>query len=270
MKLRRWRGRIVGMSVALISVAAAGVLLAPSASASGTITFRGTVVCNSGRPVVGVWLASSGGGSGWASWSSMPGRANVAWYTKTISFTTATTSVEPRVGCGNSPASWASTNIPPAKTVSTSYIYNVWCNDPTSGTGRNCYSGKLPSGRSTNWFAGGYCTWGAAELWKKATRTYPSWGGNAKDWATKASALGFTVSSVPHARSVIVFPAYVGTNSSLGHVAWVTKVWVSSGVVYMHIREMNRSGLWQWSDRDIKNDSRYRFIVAPPGVPVNS
>jgi surface antigen len=269
MRIRTWRRRGLAISCVIAALAGSAVITS-SASAAATITFRGTAVCNSGRPVVGVWLASSGGGAGWANWAPMPGRPNVAWYTRTFTFSTSATTVEPRIGCGNTPASWASTSIPPAKTVSTDYIYNVWCNDPASGTGRGCYAGALPSGGSTNRFAAGNCTWGAAELWRKATGQYPSWGGNAKDWATNAGNLGFRISSVPHARSVIVFPAYVGGTGAFGHVAWVTRVWVSGGAVFMHLREMNWGALGVWRERDIAYDSRFRFIVAPPGLPVNS
>ena len=241
------------------------------ASAAGTVTVRGTVVCNSGRPVVGVWVNSSGGGSGLSKFTPMPGKSNVAWYTRTLSFSTAATALELRVGCGGSASSWTSKSIAASRTVATNFIHNTWCNDPTSGTAYgNCYTGTLPNGRSYNWFDGGQCTWGAAEIWNRATGKYPSWSGDARNWAINARAQGFLISTVPHARSLIVVPPYVGTSSSLGHVAWVTDVWVSSGTLWMRIREMNRTGLWQWSTRDVPYDSRYRWIVAPPGQPVTS
>jgi surface antigen len=269
MKVRRWRNRLVGGLCVLVGLGVAGTFAA-SAGADATITVSGTVVCNSGRPVVGVWLTSSNRGSGWASWTPMPGRANVAWYSRRLTFTGASTTVEPHVGCGRTPATWGSTSIAPPRTVSSDRIYNIWCNDPASGTGRSCSTGALPGGLTYNQFVKGYCTWGAAALWFKATGKYPSWRGNAKDWAVNAGALKFTISPVPHPRSIVVFPANVGGARGDGHVAWVTRVWVSAGVVYMHIREMNWGQLNVWHDRDIRYDSRYRFIVAPPGKPVNA
>jgi len=259
-------------TLSLFVVLAASVIgVASPAHASTTLTVSGAAVCNSGRAVEGVWVTSTGGGAGWAGWTPMPGRPNVAWYSRTLTISTSSTAVSLHIGCGGSTSQWASSSYTPSYTRSSSLVLNMWCNDPTSGTGSSCSGGSRPSGRSTNWFSAGYCTWGAAELWRKATGTYPSWSGNAKDWASNAGALGFRVSTVPLPRSVLVEPAYVGTNSALGHVAWVTRAWVSSGIVYFHVREMNASaGFNAWDDRDVRYDSRFRFIVAPPGSPVTS
>ncbi len=197
----------------------------------------------------------------------MPGRPNVAWYSRTVSYTGSSTAVRPVVGCGNTPQKWASSNRPTTKTITQSLVYNVWCNDPTSGNG-SCYTGTLPKTNTRNWFAAGNCTWGAAELWKKATGTYPSWSGNAKDWAVNAGNQGFRISGVPHARSIAVSPA-TSTNS-YGHVMWVTRVWVSNGVTYFRVREMNAVGFNKWSERTVRYETRYKFIVPPVGVPVYS
>jgi surface antigen len=231
-----------------------------------TITVRGTVICASGRTVVGVWIQSSAGGSGWATFTKLPGRPHVAYYTRTMTIGSTSSSVYPTVGCGGTPQSWASSNSAPAKSVSSTYVYNVRCSDPSSGKG-SCSGAPLPSGRSTNWFASGNCTWGAAQLWKKATGQFPSWSGNAKQWNENAAALGFRTSSVPHERSVAVFE-FGGSGN--GHVAWVTRVWVSGSTIMFHVREMNVKGLGVWSERDIALGSGMSFIIAPPGVPVTS
>lgn len=95
-------------------------------------------------------------------------------------------------------------------------------------------------------------------------------GTSALDWATNAGNQGFRMSGVPHTRSIVVWPANQGINSSLGHVAWVTRVWVSGGATYFRVREMNWSGWNVWSERDVKHADYMRFIVAPPGTPVDS
>jgi hypothetical protein len=221
---------------------------------------RGTVVCASGRPVVGVTMETTTGGALAASWAAMPGRPHVAFFSRRVPLADGASVVRPAVGCGGDASAWASTSRPAPLTVTAPFVFNVRCSDPAAGDGTCLAGGVLAWTKSSNTFYRGYCTWGAAELWRKATGTYPAWSGNANRWATNAASLGFTVTDVPQARALMVSPY-----GSAGHVAWVTRVWVESGVTYYRVREMNWVGWNVWSTRTVKHDPAFRFIVAPAG-----
>lgn len=259
----RERGRI-----ALLVIGLAIFTLVPAVPAAAvTATVSGTVFCNSGRSVTGVWIHSSAGGAGWASFTRLPKWSSIAYYSRSVTFPTTSSTVSLTVGCGGSPASWASSNRTSGFGVSSSYVLNVRCADPTSGSG-TCSGERHPGGRSSNTFAGGYCTWGAAELWKKATGQYPLWDGNAHQWDEKAGALGFRRSVIPQQNSLVVFEATSSNRD--GHVAWVTRTWISGSDIWFNIREMNRSGLWTWSNRDVKLGSNMSFVVPRPARWVTS
>ena len=68
----------------------------------------GAVQCAAGRNVVGVWVASTGAASGWASWKANPDRDDVAYYSRTIT-SAADVGIALHVGCGGSPAAWQTT-----------------------------------------------------------------------------------------------------------------------------------------------------------------
>jgi surface antigen len=232
----------------------------PAAAATGTIS--GTVVCNSGQPVVGVYVNSSKGGSGWASWQAQPGRSNVAKFSRGVT-TTGGTSIRLDVGCGGTPSKWRGNNRTGTFTISGSDIRNVSCND-TTGTGTRCSLPPRGSTRSTNWFSPGYCTWGAAEKFRQVVGAYPNWSGNALDWDTNAAKAGWRVTSVPSPQSIFVFQANQGTNSSLGHVGYVRAIEYRSGATYIHTTEMNGSaGFNKWSNQVRKVPSGARFILLP-------
>jgi hypothetical protein len=236
------------------------LLPALPASAVDTALVRGTVVCSSGRPVVGVTVESMVDGARAASWSPMPGRPQVAFYTARVTLQAGSTAVRPAVGCGGTGTAWLSTSRTPPLTVTGPYVLNARCTDPAAGEGTCVAGGRLAASKTWNSFYRGYCTWGAAELWRKATGTYPAWSGNAKYWATNAAAAGFTVTDVPQARALMVSPY-----GSAGHVAWVTRVWVEAGVTYYRVREMNWVGWNTWSTRTVRHDPAFRFVVAPAG-----
>jgi hypothetical protein len=232
----------------------------PAWAADDFARVRGTVVCGSGRPVVGVTLETSTSRPRAALWTAMPGRPDVAFFSRRVRLTDGASVVRPVVGCGGSASAWASTSRPEPLTVTGRFVFNARCTDPATGDGTCTAGGGLPWAKSSNTFYRGYCTWGAAELWRKATGTYPAWSGNANRWATNAASLGFTVTNVPQARAIMVSPY-----GSSGHVAWVTRVWVESGVTYYRVREMNWVGWNVWSDRIVRHDPALRFIVAPAG-----
>lgn len=262
--------RIATTVVVALAAVSLGFQSTP-ARATTSATLRGLAICSSGRTVVGVWVESSAGDSGWASFTLLPGHANMAYYLRTpITFSSSTTSVYVTVGCGGTSQSWASSSSSPAKTISGTYIYNIYCSDPTTGSG-SCSGAPYPSYGSANPGYSGQCTWGAAEMWKKATGHYPSWSGNANDWNNNAKAKGFRVLSTPHERAIAVWEANVGGASSYGHVAWVTKTSVSGSTIYFYVHEMNwTNGVGKWDDRKVTFVSGMSFIVAPPGVPVLS
>ena len=100
----------LGLSAGACAVACMlGVLLAPAAQASG-ITIRGTVSCASSKPVVGVWVQSSRGGSKFASWTKT-GTATAS-YSTSVS-TGLPTNVSLHVGCGGNRQRWGSSNFSP-------------------------------------------------------------------------------------------------------------------------------------------------------------
>jgi hypothetical protein len=71
---------------------------------SSGYTADGTVYCNSGAPVEGVWV-NDGSASGWASWSSWTtGEASFGKYVGWHPYFSIT------VGCGGSPQRWATSN----------------------------------------------------------------------------------------------------------------------------------------------------------------
>ena len=275
----RWRRRVgavaVGIAIMSPSTAAAAPVSEASTTStstattgtSTTVTVRGTAVCASGRGVVGVRIESSIAGSAVATLTAMPGKPNVGWFTLALPYSGTATDITPVVGCGGTGDNWASSSRPATVTISSDYIYNVRCSD---GGDRTCTPAPLARRNSRNWFYAGQCTWGAAEMWKKSTGTYPSWGGDARLWADNARTHGFRVSRVPHAGSLVIWPAGTGGAGSMGHVAWVKSVWVNNGVTYFKVREMNRTGLWQWSERQVRLESYMEFIGAPPGAPVEA
>ena len=78
-----WTGFTISGRAAALAATLLGLTLAavtPAAAATGTITISGTVSCQS-HSVVGVWVESGGGGSGWANWQIIDARhTNIATY----------------------------------------------------------------------------------------------------------------------------------------------------------------------------------------------
>src|SRR5690348_3319948 len=78
-----------GFAPVFACLVATAVLVAgaPQAGAAATITISGTVACDYGHAVEGVWVQSSGGGSGFASWQAVPGFTPAPWvafYSKNV------------------------------------------------------------------------------------------------------------------------------------------------------------------------------------------
>ena len=107
----------------------------------------------------------------------------------------------------------------------------------------------VPTGGFPDRFPFGQCTWWAAYN-RRVT-----WGGNAEDWLTNASALGMPTSARPSIGAIVVYwPG--GRYSPLGHVALVVTVMADAYTV----SEMNAAAGWGrvstrtigWPDPDVQ------------------
>lgn len=111
----------------------------------------------------------------------------------------------------------------------------------------------------------GQCTWGAEEQWHQATGSYLAVSGDAWQWAGTAAAFGWTVTSTPSSRSIVVFPRGVaGAHTDTGHVAWVTAVTQRADGAYLDVVEMSWTyGRYNWDMRTLKADPAFAYILAP-------
>ncbi|GAA2158728.1 surface antigen [Humibacillus xanthopallidus] len=130
-----------------------------------------------------------------------------------------------------------------------------------STTNASAPSASSGTRSSHNWATPGQCTWGALAKWYQSEGYYPGgWTGNAMVWGSGAAAAGYTVSSVPRTRSILVMQPGVQGSSSVGHVAWVTGV--SGNKVT--IIEMNAlAGPYNYNTRTLTNGPGMRYIYAP-------
>lgn len=114
---------------------------------------------------------------------------------------------------------------------------------------------------SSNWATPGQCTWGALNKWYQSEGYYPGgWTGNAMGWGYGARSAGYTVSSTPRTRSIIVMQPGVAGSSSVGHVGWVTAVNGSR----VTIVEMNATaGPYNYDTRTVTLSGGMSFIYAP-------
>src|SRR5581483_11955730 len=99
----------------------------PTTAPATAVNLRGTVVCNSGRPVTGVWVAGTSG-SGFARWSP-EANANVAQYSFSLP---RPQTMSLHIGCGGSNGGWASDNPTPSMNVTGSRDVNALCADNAS------------------------------------------------------------------------------------------------------------------------------------------
>lgn len=230
-----------------------------SASAASSVTISGVVHCNTGA-VVGVWVQSSGGGSKFANWKPLATSALDSTYNATIN-TNLPSSIQLHVGCGGKTSKWGSSNNSPNLSVSGSRTINAFC----SGEGSCSFATK---GATTNRNLGYplQCTEGALNNWHAYTGYWPSWSGNATQWSTTAAQNGYTVTTVPMAKSIVVFPGT--TTNPAGHVAWVNSLTQNSaGAITLNVTEENYDGTASRPTGHIRNwsypaNSSYRYIVA--------
>ncbi|GAA1979699.1 hypothetical protein GCM10009817_20470 [Terrabacter lapilli] len=133
----------------------------------------------------------------------------------------------------------------------------------TTKSGSNGYTPGASAGMraSHNWATAGQCTWGALNQWYQSEGYYPGgWTGNAMAWASGARSAGYTVSSTPRTRSIIVMQPGVAGSSSVGHVGWVTAVNGNQ----VTIIEMNATaGPYNYDTRTVTLSGGMSFIYAP-------
>lgn len=133
----------------------------------------------------------------------------------------------------------------------------------TTKSSSNGYTPGASAGMrsSYNWATAGQCTWGALNQWYQSEGYYPGgWTGNAMAWASGARSAGYTVSSTPRTRSIIVMQPGVAGSSSVGHVGWVTAVNGNQ----VTIIEMNATaGPYNYDTRTVTLSGGMSFIYAP-------
>lgn len=128
-------------------------------------------------------------------------------------------------------------------------------------------SGAVPRGATTtgNYYPGGQCTWYAEQEAAQYTGLWLKSFGNAMYWAGNAAASGWAVAATPRIGSVIVFQPGVDGAGGVGHVAFVTNYYPSTGRVV--ISEMNFAGLGHVDTRTITNginNPGIRYIYLNP------
>ncbi|MFC4787375.1 CHAP domain-containing protein [Nocardioides sp. MAHUQ-72] len=260
----------------LATMAAALVPLQPAAAATVDFTVKGVISCSGGDTIAGMYMNSTGGGSGWiTSRTRQPNRSGIEYYSYTVRGTSLPTTLRIDVGCGTTtkPNEWATSNRGPdlvVKTDSNRYV-NMWC----YGDDSLCKFAKRGTGGSTttNPFTGCWCTALASARWKEAVGSYVGWEGNAVEWAERAKSSGWTVSDpatypVARPRSLMSRPSPI---DPAGHVGYVEDVRYVNGKTQILLYERNandscKKGNEPNSDTKTWRDvtSNMRFIVAPP------
>lgn len=247
MKAKRRLVVLAGVLAAGLGVVPLAISTPADAASTVNLAITGSVQCEHGLPVEGVWVASSLGGSGWA--GRLKGHdATVNYFryppARGMFSTTAGSKITLDVGCGPSSAPWSSNNASSAILAPSSG--NLVLNAFNCVASSALVSGKTVAGTCAlpptgingqaspnpfNTIVSGNedCTCGAAYMWMEngSDHTYPRWSVNANAgvWATKAAPYGWKVLTYPAQHAVLVEP----TNP--GHVGWVTSINVLTGVV---------------------------------------
>lgn len=138
---RRWRaflrrpwtvgvGTGVAASLIVLALLAARSTIESLFTGNGSVT--GTVVCESGRPVVGVWIAASTGqrDSGYAHLGGSYPKGSTVTYSYQLA---SGESYSVHVGCGGRASDWASSNYSPLLHARSE---NLRCDDPVAQRGQ--------------------------------------------------------------------------------------------------------------------------------------
>ena len=175
---------------------------------------------------------------------------------------------------------WEIREVIPNSPPSGTYTYTVRVSVGSSGksdharftiAGQERTLGTVRPAGSANPYANdvgrGECTYGADNIAKSFTkylysdlngRYLPNYG-NADAWASAAAGDKWKVSASPQLDSVVVFPPGVdGTDRSVGHVAWLTKVGRST----ITVEEMNgTAGRGRYDYFTYARNPRIRYIL---------
>ena len=128
-------------------------------------------------------------------------------------------------------------------------------------TAKSTVNGSSGRKSAYNWATAGQCTWGALNKWYQSEGYYPGgWTGNAMTWGYGAANAGYTVTSTPRTRSIVVLQPGVHGSSSVGHVAWV--IGVNGNEITMV--EMNAlAGPYNYNTRTVTHVGGMQYIYAP-------
>lgn len=272
--------RVVSLFSAVAATLGASIVGSPPAyPASYSVSFSGTVVCDSSADgVQGVWVNNYDGSDGFAKWWAYPGKLNGARFSIKVTATRKDPKIRLDIGCGGTASRWRRTLLTPDFRTKNGFTENRRCVGTAKAANRAVVCKPSPQAKTTSANQGieGYCTWGAYEKWKAWTGRgdYPDIGGHAKQMDDNAKAKGFYVGSVPHVGSMVVFndAAY----DPWGHVGWVTAVRLTDKKVYFDYIDMNGGTVWvdqangitdKFNVFDQKTNRKWAstqaFIVAP-------
>ncbi len=152
------------------------------------MTVSGTVACQSGAAVTGIWIQSSNGGSGWAKRTARSGASWISDYTFAIKSGKASTSVELAVGCGGTPTTWASSNKVKLGTLAGSKSFSATCKDVKGKTAYSCsswksYSVMAATAKMSGPYLTNYAKKGTYAKAAKVKLACYTWGQSISGWA---------------------------------------------------------------------------------------
>jgi hypothetical protein len=133
-KAARWILPVVGLAIEAVLI----VVLAVKLPKPVPEVVSGTVKCQSGLPVVGIWLEAQRGGSTWVGFDPLGAELSTVRYEYQLPNGGP---YELRVGCGGTIARWASTSY-------TGFVHGsgfafICADDPKGSNGR-CRTGRAP------------------------------------------------------------------------------------------------------------------------------
>lgn len=125
-------------TAAIVLIVLAGYLTLAASALAVERTVSGSVACQKGYAVTGVWVQSSAGGSKWADWTARSGASWLANYSAKITTRASSTTLRLDIGCGkNADGSWFSTNLTPTFTATGNKVQSALCTE-AAGRARRC------------------------------------------------------------------------------------------------------------------------------------
>lgn len=270
--------RRTALLTVLVLLAAVFLPAAPARAATATVRFRGSVTCPSGYPFAGAWVESSGGGSGFATNSVMPGTDNrLAIVSRTLTNVTVPTILRINVGCGlkANGTDWKKVYNGLGRTSASGagmVFINVSCTTTSCTTAPRGNAGSTTRNPATttnpaDMYGQEWCTYRASAFWKQMTGSFPSWSGDAGAWDNNAPAQNWAVRSWPEPDTLMIWQPPVGT---VGHVGYVAHVRNNNGTMQVKIYDRNWDGQ-PYNQQLFNRDGKWeaipagaRFIRVPP------